>query len=83
MASLALTEKKLATTAMGPWKTKLQGVSTYLVAAFDPSLSEHSGGYLDDCQLHNDRRAVWASDPAVAKKLWELCERLVNEKLQA
>jgi len=62
-----------------PWKTLQEGISTHIVAAFDPSIKDHSGSYLADCQLQNDSVAPHASDPVLAEKLWTLSEELLGE----
>ncbi|KAF9514818.1 hypothetical protein BS47DRAFT_1342568 [Hydnum rufescens UP504] len=61
------------------WKTPQEGISTHIVAAFDPSIKDHSGSYLADCQVHNESVAPHASDPALAEKLWTLSEELLGE----
>ncbi|KAH7073417.1 NAD(P)-binding protein [Auriculariales sp. MPI-PUGE-AT-0066] len=56
-------------------KTLAQGCSTTLVAALDPGVPVAS--YLDDCQVAKvDPRAV---DPALAKQLWDLSNKLTGE----
>ncbi|PSS07194.1 hypothetical protein M430DRAFT_23342 [Amorphotheca resinae ATCC 22711] len=61
------------------FKTLQQGVSTHLVAAFDPSIAKHNGAYLSDCQIAQPLRPD-AGDPEEARKLWTLSEELVGEK---
>nr|GAT56098.1 NAD(P)-binding protein [Mycena chlorophos] len=63
-----------------PWKTMQQGVSTIIVAAFDPSLTDKSGSYLRDCVVDNTALAPHAIDDVHAGKLWALTERLVGVK---
>jgi len=61
------------------WKTMDEGISTHLVAAFDPSIADQSGGYLLDAQVRNDLISPWASNPVHAAKLWSITEGLVGE----
>ncbi|KAL8761729.1 MAG: hypothetical protein Q9184_002171 [Pyrenodesmia sp. 2 TL-2023] len=51
-----------------PPKSKLQGASTPLVAALDPSLTDGSGDYLNDCQVEDVTE--WAKDPKIAQRCW-------------
>ncbi|GAA5869514.1 hypothetical protein JCM1840_004443 [Sporobolomyces johnsonii] len=64
----------------GQWtfKSLEQGVSTHIVAAFEPSLQAQGGVYLDDCQIQKDRED-YAVDPEVAEKLWKVSEKLVGQ----
>ncbi|KIW70761.1 hypothetical protein PV04_03002 [Phialophora macrospora] len=63
------------------FKTVEQGVATTLVAAFDPSIAEHSGGYLRDCHIVDDAAvADYAKDEAMVDRLWTLSEELGGEK---
>jgi hypothetical protein len=62
------------------YKSVSQGASTTLVAAFDTSMKAHSGSYLEDCQIHDDKCPEWAKDIENAEKLWKLSEALVNQK---
>lgn len=55
------------------------GCATHLVAAFDPSISEYNGGYLEDCAIFKPLHA-YAADKEAAKKLWALSEDLVGER---
>lgn len=70
--------KTIANTG-GFWKSLDQGSSTMLVAAFDPNLTAESGVYLSDCQFATP--APHATDLATARRLWELSEVLVGEKV--
>lgn len=55
-----------------------QGCSTTLVAALDPKLDVGEfQGFLSDCQFMDVK--PFASDSAIAEKLWELSEKLVGE----
>jgi hypothetical protein len=78
------------------WKSGDQGAATAMVASFDPELNgkclyimstkslayveiiDVMGGYLADCQLAP--ASEHATDPKIAKRLWELSEDLVGEK---
>ncbi|KAK7007887.1 short-chain dehydrogenase/reductase family protein [Favolaschia claudopus] len=62
-----------------PWKSIGQGAATTVTAAFDPSLNDKPGAYLEDCQIANDKVAPHASDPETARKLWDVTEKLVGE----
>ncbi|KAI0046177.1 NAD(P)-binding protein [Auriscalpium vulgare] len=61
------------------FKTIEEGTSTQVIAAFDPSLKERSGVYLLDGVPHDDLVADYASDDAVAERLWVLSEKLVGQ----
>ncbi|KAJ7687514.1 hypothetical protein B0H17DRAFT_1203577 [Mycena rosella] len=54
------------------WKTIPQ-------AAFDPSLNDKPGAYLDNCAVASDGVAVHTSDPASAEKLWSITEKIIGE----
>ncbi|KAI9762296.1 MAG: hypothetical protein M4579_000444 [Chaenotheca gracillima] len=60
------------------FKTHDQGVSTTIVAAFDPKLDEKSGPYFDDCQVGQPN--PWATNAKSAEKLWTLSEEIVGQK---
>ncbi|GME60292.1 short-chain dehydrogenase [Neofusicoccum parvum] len=62
------------------FKSLQQGAATLVVAAFDPSVKDHNGGYFVDCNAVHDV-ALHAKDPALAEKLWNLSEQLVDQKL--
>jgi NAD(P)-dependent dehydrogenase (short-subunit alcohol dehydrogenase family) len=66
-------------------KTLGQGAATSLVAALDPDLrpasKDGNGIFLADCQISDVES--WATDPAVAEKLWTVSEELVGEKFGA
>jgi NAD(P)-dependent dehydrogenase (short-subunit alcohol dehydrogenase family) len=59
-------------------KTIEQGDATTLVAAFDPSIADASGGYLADLQLSDVLEH--AKDETAIDKLWEVSENLVGEE---
>lgn len=62
------------------WKTIPQGSATYLVAAFDPSIKNANGSFLQDCHLDNDLVKPYAFDDENARVLWQLSEKLVGQK---
>ncbi|KAJ7230309.1 NAD-P-binding protein, partial [Mycena pura] len=67
-------------TPKGDWARSIgQGSATYFVAAFDPSITDHSGEYLSDCKLAPEQVAPHATDKEAAKKLWKLSEKLVGQ----
>ncbi|KAF8321741.1 NAD-P-binding protein [Clavulina sp. PMI_390] len=67
-------------TGMFNWATMGSGAAKYLVAGFDPRLRDYSGAYItNDCQIHNEQIAPYASDPIAAKHLWELSEAIVHQ----
>ncbi|KAF7341844.1 NAD(P)-binding protein [Mycena sanguinolenta] len=65
-----------------PWKTIPQGAAVILTAAFDPSLEDKSGSFIQDCVESNGAIAPHASDPVQAEKLWSLSEKLVGTKFE-
>ncbi|KAF7853557.1 uncharacterized protein EAF02_011862 [Botrytis sinoallii] len=62
-----------------PPKTLQEGCSTTLVAALDPSISESSGGFLQDCIIRPvpQDHAVGVGNQV---RLWDLSERLVGQQ---
>jgi len=57
-----------------------QGISTILVAAFDPLLAKANASdqvFLADCQFSSVEQ--FASDPKIAERLWQLSEQLTAE----
>jgi len=56
-------------------KSVAQGAATQTYAAVHPSLAATTGAYLADCNLAKARAD--ADDPALARRLWEVTERLV------
>ncbi|KAJ7503750.1 hypothetical protein B0H11DRAFT_563710 [Mycena galericulata] len=68
--------------AVVPWKTIPQGAATTVAAAFDPSLNDKPGAYLDDCIAANELIAPPCSDPANAEKLWTLTEEMIGESFK-
>ncbi|KAJ7713381.1 hypothetical protein B0H16DRAFT_1899534 [Mycena metata] len=61
------------------WKTLQQGAATTVVAAFDPRLDDSPGAYLNDCVIATESVAHHSSDPANAKKLWTITEKIIGE----
>ncbi|GAA5860653.1 hypothetical protein JCM3774_006241 [Rhodotorula dairenensis] len=59
------------------FKNLKQGAATHIVAAFEPSLQDRGGIYLDDCQIQPDVEA-YAVDHENAERLWTLSEELSN-----
>ncbi len=57
-------------------KTVAQAAATTVWAATEPSLAAHGGAYLADCQIAEADAA--ATDPAAARRLWELSEQWVD-----
>ncbi|ORY69068.1 uncharacterized protein BCR38DRAFT_464282 [Pseudomassariella vexata] len=52
------------------WKTEQQGAATYVYAAFDPSIAEHSGAYLVDCKVADpwtETVRLWATSAVEAE----------------
>lgn len=75
--NLSPTERKaLDIGARGKWITPDQGTATILVAALDPALdgTHIENIYLDACQFK--QAASHARDERLARRLWELSERL-------
>ncbi|KAJ7480657.1 NAD-P-binding protein [Mycena latifolia] len=64
------------------WKTIPEGAATTVAAAFDPSLSDKPGAYLDDCQVANDKVAPHSSNPANASRLWEVTEKVIGQSFE-
>ncbi|PIG69543.1 short-chain dehydrogenase [Aspergillus arachidicola] len=60
-----------------PPKSVKQRISTTLVAALSPELTDASGAYIEDCQVCEARE--YARDPKLADWLWSLSEELVSE----
>lgn len=75
------------------YKTIPEGASTTLTAAFDPRMDSLNGTYLSDCQVPPKQGsdftmeaigvqalAPYAIDKASARRLWDLTNKLTNEK---
>jgi NAD(P)-dependent dehydrogenase (short-subunit alcohol dehydrogenase family) len=61
-------------------KTVQQGASTTIVAAFDPSIKEQSGLFLNNAQVDVSAVKPWALDDDAAQQLWSLSEDMVGQK---
>ena len=61
----------------GKWKSLEAGASTHVVAAFDPSIADKSGSYLQDCQV-DPSVAPHASSKEEADRLFDLSEQMVG-----
>jgi hypothetical protein len=57
-----------------------QGLSTHVVACFDPSIFNKSGSYLQDTMIETEDVKDYALDKDNADRLWKLSEKLVGEK---
>ncbi|RRT41974.1 hypothetical protein B296_00041240 [Ensete ventricosum] len=56
------------------WKTVPQGAATTCYVALHPSLKGVTGKYFIDC--NEEMPSYWAKDETLAKKLWDLSEKL-------
>lgn len=63
-----------------PYKNLQEGAATHVVAAFEPTLQDHAGVYLDDCQIQPEVEA-YAVDKGNAERLWTVSEELVQKAL--
>ncbi|KAL4908719.1 hypothetical protein BDW74DRAFT_72559 [Aspergillus multicolor] len=64
-------------------KTEQQGAATTVYAAFEPSLRESNGAYLQDCRIADpwtDTVKPWGTSKVEAEKLWKLSENLVGQE---
>ncbi|KAK8065719.1 hypothetical protein PG997_012466 [Apiospora hydei] len=59
------------------FKTIAQGTAPLVAACLDPALVEHSGSFIQDCQV--EQALEYATDPDNATKLWALSEQLVGQ----
>ncbi|KAJ4252298.1 hypothetical protein NW762_010895 [Fusarium torreyae] len=60
-----------------------EGVATHVFAAFDPTIAEKNGAYLNDCRVadpHKEEVYPWATSDASAEMLWKLSEKLVRQE---
>jgi NAD(P)-dependent dehydrogenase (short-subunit alcohol dehydrogenase family) len=64
--------------AMDRPKTIEQGDATTIVAAFDPTIADQSGGYLADSVVVDV--LDHAKDEVMVEKLWEISEKLAGER---
>ena len=61
------------------YKTPYQGAQTSIYLATEEGIEENSGKYFKDCHLATPWYGV-LSDPAKAKKLWEVSEEMLELK---
>ncbi|KAL3470770.1 hypothetical protein BJX99DRAFT_41628 [Aspergillus californicus] len=64
-------------------KSDQQGAATTVYAAFEPSLQERNGAYLQDCHVADpwtETVKPWATDKIEAERLWKLSEKLVRQE---
>ncbi|KAM0257663.1 hypothetical protein ACHAQJ_004227 [Trichoderma viride] len=65
------------------WKTPERGVATHIYAAFEPTLKENNGAYLQDSRIadpYTDTVKPWVTDKIEADRLWKLSEKLVGQE---
>ncbi|KAJ7175099.1 hypothetical protein C8R43DRAFT_1119116 [Mycena crocata] len=62
------------------WKTIPEGAATTIAAAFDPSLDDKPGAYLDDSKIADEAVAKHSTDPENAQRLWNVTEEIIGEK---
>ncbi|KAL7910387.1 hypothetical protein GGI35DRAFT_448632 [Trichoderma velutinum] len=65
------------------FKTMENGVATHIYAAFEPSLKEHNGVYLEDAHIadpYTQTVKPWATSKVEADRLWKLSEKLVGQE---
>ncbi|KAF8304962.1 NAD(P)-binding protein [Clavulina sp. PMI_390] len=56
-----------------------EGVSNLIVAAFDPVVQDHSGEWIEDCQIHNERVAPFVNEEN-GERLWTMTEEMIGHK---
>ncbi|KAK0610130.1 hypothetical protein B0T17DRAFT_501023 [Bombardia bombarda] len=64
------------------FKDHQQGAATHVYAAFEPSLKDHNGAYLQDSQVTDPYVQTvksWITSKVEADQLWKLSEKLVGE----
>ncbi|KAH8817413.1 hypothetical protein F5884DRAFT_249903 [Xylogone sp. PMI_703] len=62
---------------LAEYKNASQGAASFLVAALDPALQDHSGAYVDDCQVV-EITAEHAKSEEVADHLWNVASQMVG-----
>lgn len=65
------------------FKTLEGGVTTHIYAAFEPSLKEHNGVYLEDAHIADPYVQTvkpWGTSKVEADRLWKLSEKLVGQE---
>ena len=55
-------------------------LDSQIIAAFDPSIADQNGAFLDDGVPHNDRTSAYGLNQDNADRLWELSEKLWDIK---
>ena len=63
-------------------KTPAQGAATQVYVATDPSLADVSGYYFSDCNPE-ELKGPYATDQALAERLWDVSEEIVKPYLVA
>ncbi|KAH8551413.1 short-chain dehydrogenase [Umbelopsis sp. PMI_123] len=64
------------------WKSLEVGAATHIVAAFDPSIVDQNGSYLEDAQVNNQLARPDTLDEENAIKLWNFSEQLLYGKVR-
>ncbi|KAF7333491.1 Short-chain dehydrogenase/reductase family protein [Mycena venus] len=57
-----------------------QGAATTIAAAFNPSINDKPGAYLENSTVANESVAAHSSDAANAARLWTLTEKIIGEE---
>ncbi|MEW6270262.1 MAG: oxidoreductase [Thermodesulfobacteriota bacterium] len=81
VAALQAMAKDAPGGGLPPFKSVAAGAATTVWAATAPELASRGGTYLADCAI-SDEHAPWARDPEAARRLWEMSERMVGERLE-
>jgi hypothetical protein len=68
--------------ALGEPKTLEQGAATTLAAALNPTLKPEGGVFLNDCVVDMEFCPPYASDEAMAERLWKLSEDILESKVK-
>jgi NAD(P)-dependent dehydrogenase (short-subunit alcohol dehydrogenase family) len=66
--------------SLGEPKTLEQGAATTLAAALDPALKPEGGVFLNDCVVDMEFCPPYASDEAMAERLWKLSEDILESR---
>ncbi|KAK1979461.1 WW domain-containing oxidoreductase [Colletotrichum cereale] len=67
------------------WKTPDEGTATHVYAAFEPSLKDNNGVYLENSHIADpwvETVKPWGTSPVEAERLWKLSEKLVEQEFQ-
>ncbi|KAJ3498387.1 hypothetical protein NLG97_g1165 [Lecanicillium saksenae] len=65
------------------WRTPDQGAATHVFAAFEPSLKNNNGVYLENSHVADPNVETvkpWATSAVEAERLWKLSEKLVGQE---